>query len=908
MSKTYQIKSLDAKGQPQIETIQPAPGRAPTVIKAVPGTRYTLTEVQQGSAPDNIRVQRSGKHLRIMFDGSSQPDVVIEDFFDGSPSGGKSTLTGTTDRGALHEYVPETGIEQHSLSRLEDNDAIHGMALGGIEVPANTGAAVGLLAPLAGGGLGIGAAGAGAAALGAAALAGGGGGGGGDTAPAKPKIEFLALATTSDSGPVGDNITKVQRPTIVGKATANSEVTVTLNNKTYTTTADANGDFSITVPDTDPALNAGRYTLQAVAKQSGILSESSSGTPFIVDVSGNDNIGTSGNTTTDTNKSAVLAIQSIADDTGSAGDFITSDNTLNFAGQVGGYTNNSDKIRITLEKLGVNDTSTLLFDDFLAPDAQNNWNWNLSGKTLEMGKYTLTTVVVDGAGNVVSAINSRDILIDNDSSKNVANDGTVVTDANTDRALLQINSLSNDTGNSNSDFQTNDNTLFIQGALEKFTANGDLVMVQLTNSSGEVAHAYITPSGNTWAWDLSSLTLHDGQYSLHASIVDATGTQVSGTSIKTKILRVDTSFSQNIDDSGLTVDANAGVQLSIAIMTDTDNSNTDWITNKTQPVFSGSFGTNKNWTNNSDSFKFQIFDTQGHLVAGTPKAEPSSNNSNWSAQIWNTTLPDGTYVAQAIATDVTGNVLSVSQQAFAVDHSAPNLTLEKVSSTATNSSTSTVSYLGFSFDEAVQFTIQPSTGATISSQYTGTSSVIDSAINGTFKPGELKVTYTDYAGNTNTYSNTEIWVLNDLRVHLITSKLYTPTLLPSNVPRGSMGSYSLTLEGQTLDLTSLTEASQNSARHNQIDMSSTGTQHLILNLNDVLSVGVTNSFTMDNRIQLRVDGDSHDTLSFKDVSTTAWTQTTSVTLDGIAYDRYISHDANFMDLAEVLVQHGVTIT
>ncbi len=317
MSKTYQIKSLDAKGQPQIETIQPAPGRAPTVIKAVPGTRYTLTEVQQGSAPDNIRVQRSGKHLRIMFDGSSQPDVVIEDFFDGSPSGGKSTLTGTTDRGALHEYVPETGIEQHSLSRLEDNDAIHGMALGGIEVPANTGAAVGLLAPLAGGGLGIGAAGAGAAALGAAALAGGGGGGGGDTAPAKPKIEFLALATTSDSGPVGDNITKVQRPTIVGKATANSEVTVTLNNKTYTTTADANGDFSITVPDTDPALNAGRYTLQAVAKQSGILSESSSGTPFIVDVSGNDNIGTSGNTTTDTNKSAVLAIQSIADDTGS---------------------------------------------------------------------------------------------------------------------------------------------------------------------------------------------------------------------------------------------------------------------------------------------------------------------------------------------------------------------------------------------------------------------------------------------------------------------------------------------------------------------------------------------------------------------------------------------------------------
>ena len=121
MSKTYQIKSLDAKGQAQVETILPAQGGAPTVIKALAGSRYSLIDVQQNSAPDNIRVQRSGKHLRIMFDGSRQPDLVLENFFDGSSTEFKPSLAGATDSGALHEYVPETGNAQHALAQLEDD-------------------------------------------------------------------------------------------------------------------------------------------------------------------------------------------------------------------------------------------------------------------------------------------------------------------------------------------------------------------------------------------------------------------------------------------------------------------------------------------------------------------------------------------------------------------------------------------------------------------------------------------------------------------------------------------------------------------------------------------------------------------------------------------------------------------
>ena len=132
MSKTYQIKAVDAKGQALLETIQPGASKGPVTLQALPGVRYTLIDVQQGSAPDNIRVQRTGKHLRILFDGASQADLVLENYFDTEANSPSPALVGTTDSGTLHEYVPENGRLQDSLPRLGDGVAPQGMALGGL--------------------------------------------------------------------------------------------------------------------------------------------------------------------------------------------------------------------------------------------------------------------------------------------------------------------------------------------------------------------------------------------------------------------------------------------------------------------------------------------------------------------------------------------------------------------------------------------------------------------------------------------------------------------------------------------------------------------------------------------------------------------------------------------------------
>ena len=443
--------------------------------------------------------------------------------------------------------------------------------------------------------------------------------------------------------------------------------------------------------------------------------------------------------------------------------------------------NNGDRIRVTLDKVGGNSSSTPL-TDYLLPDGQSNWNWNLSTKPLEIGRYTLKAVIVDGAGNLVSALKSQNVVVDNDSSKNVDSDGNIVTDANADAARVLIKSLSNDTGISNTDFRTNDNTLVFKGALEQFTANGDLVMVVLKNSTGAVIqNANLNPTANGWIWDLSSQVLPSGQYTLQASIVDPAGNQISGTSVKTQTLWVDTSFTQNVDSTGLVKDLNAGLQPTIISMTDTGSSSTDRITSDKQPAFSGNFGSGKVWTDNGDSFKFQIFDDQGLWVSSTPLANLSNDKSSWSTGAWEAgaSLVDGIYVAKALISDPAGNILGLSQQAFAVDHTAPNLTMHSTASTDAGTGTSTLSYIGLSFDEPVRFSIQPGTGAIINGQYTGVTALLDAPISGTFNPGELKISYTDAAGNTSSYSNTQTWVTNNLGIHLETSGKYVPAPSPS---------------------------------------------------------------------------------------------------------------------------------
>jgi hypothetical protein len=907
MRKTYQIKFIDEKGQAQTIAIEAGPAKEPTTLTARAGSRYTLEDMQQGTAPDTIRVLRKGKNLLVYFDGAVQPELSLENFFEHPPVQTPS-LTGISENGALYEYRPETGLEPDRLTNLSDHRTALGMALGGPELPTTTGAAVGLLAPAAGGGLGLGAAGAGA--LGAAALGGGG------ANAIKPIVSSAALAATSDSGPLGDNITNQQKPQFVGKASPGALIEIVLNGSIrYSTTADpVSGDFRIDVP-TD--LNPGQYKMQVTASLNGVSSDTFQASSFVVDISHGENFDASGKTITDVNSLSHMTTLTLSDDSGKSNDLKTSNPQQKFTGTVDGFNTNGDQVLVTLTKSG--DPSFQL-SEYLTPNAQNQWTWDQSARTLAPGHYVLKALLVDGAGNEVDnsagpVTRTDNITITPGNGKIISPDGTVVADPNsTDKASVMINRLVNDTGTNSHDFVTNDNTLKFEGTLQHFTHNGDMVKLVLKNSTGALTHSdFITPVGNTWAWDLSTLKLSDGRYELMASLVDAAGQEVLGTSGQTQKLAIDTDALANHNETASADDANKTLVLSAMSMTDSwdgqqANTQLDKITNSATPELSGNFGAGKTWTSNDDILRIQVHNLQSGEVTDLSPPTLTGNNS-WTSTAWKTPLvQDGLYIAKACIMDAAGNVLSTRQQTFALDKTAPSLAFSETVKDLVLEGTAfsnglTVSKFALASNEAVRYEIKSGSTVLAQGQYSGTAMATEGILNGNFDAGNFTVTYTDAAGNTSSYTNALKLIFDNTIIHTSApSHGYSQSPTPAGIS-GQVGSLTLSQLEPSLDLTSVVADGQ---LHSYINMSASGAQNLTLNLNDVLSMGVVNAYRANGLLQLRVDGDSSDSLIFKDRS--AWeTSTSPVSMDNGHYALYTSHDLQG-GLVEVLVQQGIQIS
>lgn len=291
MKKTYQIKMNQGKDSKVLD-VTPAGTKGQAVtIKAEAGARYQLVDTETNYGPENIRASRQGKDLKISFEGSNTTDLVIEDYYKVSPEG-YNGLIGEAEGGKFYEYIPESASGMASVPMLAESGPVVGMALGGAEV-APAGAAVGVLAAglfspwLVGAG-----------ALGAAAAAGGGGGGGAaavakDTTAPTGQTGALFADVNSDSGALGDNRTSVTKPTIRGKAEANSTVEISFKDSAgnvtgpYKTTADANGDYALKVPDalTDNSADTKgtQYTPLIKVTDAAGNSSTANGTPFVID-------------------------------------------------------------------------------------------------------------------------------------------------------------------------------------------------------------------------------------------------------------------------------------------------------------------------------------------------------------------------------------------------------------------------------------------------------------------------------------------------------------------------------------------------------------------------------------------------------------------------------------------------
>ncbi len=238
----------------------------PARIKAQAGAKYQLQELGKNKnvAPDYVRAKRNGKNLEITFENGNSPDLIIEDYYS-EMAPGYNGVIGQAENGGFYEYIPEDPKAQGLIPELADGARSTSVALGGAEVTP-VGAAVAVAAfPMLGA---LGVLGAGAAAAYYVNK---------DAGNSTPIVG--ALASSSDTGALGDNRTSDSTPTLSGKVPAGATATVTIQGQTYPVTVSPDGSWTFTQPTNLPD---GTYTPILNVTQNGVTTPTAL-TPFTID-------------------------------------------------------------------------------------------------------------------------------------------------------------------------------------------------------------------------------------------------------------------------------------------------------------------------------------------------------------------------------------------------------------------------------------------------------------------------------------------------------------------------------------------------------------------------------------------------------------------------------------------------
>jgi hypothetical protein len=252
MSKKFKVivNTGNANNNEALDVTQGQGGRGqPVRIKAKAGAKYQLLDLEKAktAGPEYVKVKRVGKNLHILFEGSTEADVIIEDYYDVMPEG-YNGVVGQAENGNFYEYIPEDMDVRGLIPQLADGGQAVSVALGGAEV-AGSGAALAIVAfnPLL---AGLGLLGAGAV---AAAAAGGGGGtqtntnNGSATALSIDPISSDNLINQAEGGATSFTVTGK----VTGKFAAGDVVSLKLHDKTYAAVVNADGTFSVIVSMAD---------------------------------------------------------------------------------------------------------------------------------------------------------------------------------------------------------------------------------------------------------------------------------------------------------------------------------------------------------------------------------------------------------------------------------------------------------------------------------------------------------------------------------------------------------------------------------------------------------------------------------------------------------------------------------
>ncbi|MEP9169585.1 Ig-like domain-containing protein [Enterobacter hormaechei] len=316
-------------------------------------------------------------------------------------------------------------------------------------------------------------------------------------------------------------------------APTDQTVTITLNGKTYTATVQNDGTWSYTVGSADVTALAdgGSYVINAQVSNA-IGNSASNNHTVTVDL---------------TAPSMGISIDSLQNDTGlSANDFITNDSQVVVNGSLTAQLGNNEKAQISL------DGGTTWIDLTVTG---TTWRYT-DGRSLTDGTYQYQVRVIDNAGNV-GATDSQDVVID--LTKPAA-------------ATITVDSVSQDTGLSDSDFITSDSQISLKGTLGAALGSGDHAQISL---DGGATWIDVSVSGLSWTY-VDGRTLTDGDYNYQLRVIDDAGNISATTS---QVVTIDT----------VAPDASKTIAID-SISDDTGLSSSDFITNDTSLTLHGSLG------------------------------------------------------------------------------------------------------------------------------------------------------------------------------------------------------------------------------------------------------------------------------------------------------------------------------
>ncbi|MEI3854957.1 beta strand repeat-containing protein, partial [Ensifer sp. CCNWLW38] len=283
-------------------------------------------------------------------------------------------------------------------------------------------------------------------------------------------------------------------------------------------------------------------------------------------------------------------------------------------------------------------TPSLYVDGVKVPAAYDAATGTLTPATpLAEGAHQLSYTLTDVAGN--------------ESGQSGALSVTVDTTAPASSIVIDITSITDDTGASNADFVTKDTNLIVNGALTGTLGVGEKAQISIDGGANWID---LTVSGGNWSY-ADGRTLTEGSYTYQVRVVDAAGNV--GTT-DSQIVTVDTTPPAS------------SIVIDITSISDDTGWVGDFITRDTALTVNGTLA--------------------GTLGAGEKAQISVDGGASWSdltvtGGAWSyadgRTLTDGNYTYQVRVVDTAGNVGTTDSQVVIVDTTPPSSTATIVSFT-----------------------------------------------------------------------------------------------------------------------------------------------------------------------------------------------------------------------------------